>query len=508
MNSKVKSIIICVVVIICLGVTLLVLNLTGNKDDSTSSSDISPSVVDSVETIPLINDIADDLDNTYVKAVKVRNENDSFTVSQIKNKTNEWEIKALDGIEQSSIAYSGMTSVIASLSATDIAEENAEDLLKYGLKKAKAEFTVTFSDDNNTKRTYLIGDIAPNEDDYYVCEKGKNTVYTVASGVLSYFFYTKEDFIALTMLEKPLSDSDYPDFIRETITSKSLDYDMVIENPKVHRANMLSAQVMTEPVYAYLDATNSAEITHGMWGLSANSAVLAKPDEKDFKTYGLLNPTTKVKLETSAGTYTLYIGDPVYAKDSKGKDTTTVEFYYTYLDGVSGKDVIFKVLADSLPWAGAEPSDFISSLMTYNAATDLKSVSVDDGKEKNVFKLKAEIDPDAQVIEGEDPEMMLTSVKLNGKELNLDVWKSWYQVLLQCPTSEVYFKDPETKCYLTVSINRNDGGGDVLQFYKDTARRTIVKLNGKTSYRIKTSYVNKLVSDMQRAIEGKEIQTN
>ena len=166
------------------------------------------------------------------------------------------------------------------------------------------------------------------------------------------------------------------------------------------------------------------------------------------------------------------------------------------------------VSADSLPWVGAEPPDFISSLMTYNAATDLKSVVVDDGKEKTVFNLKAVVDPKAQADEDEQQEMKLSSVKLNGKELNVEAWKSWYQVLLQCPTSEIYFKEPKTKCYLTVSINRNDGDKDVLKFFKDTSRRTIVKLNGKTSYRIESSYVNKLMSDMQLAIEGKEVQTD
>lgn len=506
MNSKIKSIIICAVVIVCLGVTLLVLNITGKNSDS--SSEVSSSSAESVKTIPLTNDIAENLDNTYVKSVEVKNEKDSFKISQVQGKTDEWEIKALDGIEQSNTVYSGMASIIAELSATDIAEENAEDLSKYGLKDPSAEFTVSFSDDNNTNRTYLIGDIAPNEDDYYVCEQGKNTVYTIASGSLSYFFYTKEDFIALTMLDKPVSDEDYPDFIKETITSKSLDYDMVIITPEKTLDNMPSSQVMSDPVYAYLDATNSAEITHGMWGLSAVSAVKAKPNKKDFEKYGLSNPITKVRLETSDGTYTLSVGDPVYERDSQGKETTTVESYYTYLDGVSGKDVIFEVSAGSLPWVGAEPSDFISSLMTYNAATDLKSVVVDDGKKKTVFKLKSEIDPDAQADEDEQQEMKLSTVKLNGKELDVDVWKSWYQVLLQCPTTEVYFKEPKTKCYLTVSINRIDGGKDVLKFFKDTNRRTIVKLNGKTSYRIESTYVNKLVSDMQRAIEGKEIQTN
>lgn len=506
MNSKIKSIIICAVVILCLGVMLIVLNLTGRNDDS--SSDISSSVSESEKTIPLTDDIADNLDNTYVKSVDVKNEKDSFKINQVQGKTDEWEIKDLDGIEQSNTVYSGMASIIADLSATDIAEEHTDDLSKYGLERTKAEFTVTFSDDNNTKRTYLIGDIAPNDDDYYVCEKGKDTVYTIASGSLSYFFYTKEDFVALTMLEKPVRDEDYPDFIKETIKSKSLDYDMVIVTPKKSLYYMPSSQVMTEPVFAYLDATNSAAITHGMWGLSAVSAVKAKPDKNDFKKYGLNDPMTKVILKTSDGTYTLSIGDPIYAKDSQGKETTTVESYYTYLDGVSGKDVIFIVSADSLPWAGAEPSDFISSLMTYNAATDLKSVSVDDGKKKTVFKLKSEIDPDAQSDDDEQQAMKLSSVKLNGKALDVEVWKGWYEILLQCPTSEVYFKEPETKCYLTVSINRNDGGKDVLKFFKDTNRRTIVKLNGKTSYRIASTYVNKLLSSMKLAIEGKEIQVD
>ena len=325
MNSKVKSIIICVVVIACLGITLLVLNLTGKNDDN-SSSTVS-SIADSEKTISLTDDIADDLDNTYVKSIEIKNERDSFTVSQVSGKTDEWEIKALDGIEQSNTVYSGLASIAADLSATDIAEENAQDLSKYGLKNAKTKFTVTFSDDNNTKRTYLIGDTTPNEKDYYLCEEGKNTVYTAATGSLSYFFYTKEDFIALTMLEKPESDDDYPDFIKETIKSEDLDYDMVIVTPEKSLDYMPSAQVMTEPVFAYLDATNSAEITHGMWGLSAVSAVAAKPDKNDFKKYGLLKPCTKVILETSAGTYTLSVGDPVYAKDSKGKETTTVESY-------------------------------------------------------------------------------------------------------------------------------------------------------------------------------------
>lgn len=506
MNSKVKSIIICAVVIVCLGVTLLVLNLTGRKEDS--SGDISSSLTDSKPEISLMGDIVDNLDNSYVKTVEITNEKDSYTISQVKNKTDEWEIKALDGIEQSKTVYAGLTSSVAGLSATDIVEENANDLSKYGLKNAKTKFTVTFSDDKNSKRTYLIGDISPKDNERYICEDGKNTVYTINSSSLAYFFYTKEDFVSLVLLEKPESDDAYPDLIKEVISVKSLGYDMVITTPEETLDYMPSAQVMTEPVFAYLDVTNSADITHGIWGLSASAAVVAHPDKKDFKKYGLSDPMTKVTLNTSDGTYTLSIGNPIYAKDSEGKETSTVEYYYTYLDGVSGKDVIFKVSTSSLPWAGVNPSDFISGLMTYNAATDLKSVVVDDGKEKTVFKLKSVVNPDADVDEDGQETMMLDSVTLNGNNLDVEVWKGWYQYLLQCPTSEVYFIEPESECYLTVSINRIDGGKDVLKFFKDTNRRTIVKLNGKTSYRIESSYVTKLISNMKLAIEGKEINTD
>ncbi len=510
MNSKVKGIIICAVVIVCLGVTLLVLNLTANNDEN--SEETSSSVADSEETISLIGNIADDLDNSYVKMIKVKNENDSFRIDQVKS--DEWEIEALSGIDQSNTVYSGFASIAACLSATDIIEEEASDLSKYGLSDPSVEFTIQFTDDNNTKKTFLIGDMSPNNSDYYLCEKGDNTVYTVSSGNLSYFFYTKEDFISLTMLESPESDDDYPDYIKEVISDKGLDYNIVLENPEERVSYMSSAQVMTEPIYAYLDATNSTEITHGMWGLTASAAVKAHPGKKDFKKYGIDDPITKVALYTSDGTYTLSVGDPVYAKDSDGKDTSEVEYYYAYLDGVSGKDVVFKVSADSLPWVGVKPSDFISSLMTYNAATDLKSVTVDDGEEKTVFKLRSIVDPDAEDDEDdendedEEPTMKLESVKLNGEDLDVEAWKGWYQYLLQCPTTEVYFTEPETECYLTISINRNDGNKDVLKFFKDTNRRTIVKLNGKTSYRIESSYVKKLLSNMELAIEGQEINTD
>ena len=56
----------------------------------------------------------------------------------------------------------------------------------------------------------------------------------------------------------------------------------------------------------------------------------------------------------------------------------------------------------------------------------------------------------------------VTKVTTDGKELDVDNFKTFYQYLMGCPTNEIYFTDPEGESYLTVTFDRKDGKKDVM----------------------------------------------
>ena len=67
----------------------------------------------------------------------------------------------------------------------------------------------------------------------------------------------------------------------------------------------------------------------------------------------------------------------------------------------------------------------------------------------------------------------VTKVTTDGKELDVDNFKTFYQYLMGCPTNEIYFTDPEGESYLTITFDRKDGKKDVMEIYKDSSRRSL-----------------------------------
>ena len=80
---------------------------------------------------------------------------------------------------------------------------------------------------------------------------------------------------------------------------------MVFESDDNELSGALSNQVMTEPVFSYLNITNSTDTTHGMWGLTAASCEVLEPTDEDYKTYGLDDPYCEVMLKGEEYDYDL-----------------------------------------------------------------------------------------------------------------------------------------------------------------------------------------------------------
>lgn len=484
MNGKIQGIIVCGVIIACLGGTLAFLKMNGGNDNSSSTSDSSSVAEKKDESVLLIDSSAD-----KISKVAVKSGHGEYTMVKSASGKTVWNIEELTGINQSSTLESGMAENIAGFEAYKTVEENAEDLEKYGLAEPEAEFTVTFTDD--TQRTFYVGDVSTQSRYRYLCEKDDSSVYMMLNSKVSYFIDPVETFIDTSLIEKP-SDDEMPDYGTLTVKRSDLDYDMVFEQDPYDKNAGVSAQTMIEPIFSYLNVTVSSETTHGMWGLSAETAAKIFPDEKDFKEYGLDKPLAEVIFKGDGYDYNLKIGKEIYKKNDNGEDTSEIASYYCYLTGVDGVDCIWEISADALPWATVLPSDVTSSLMTANVITDVSEVKVKTAKTDIAYAL-------------ENDDENTNSVKMNGKEINVSQFQDLYRYIITCPTSEIYFDEVKGEPYMSIEIICSDGHSDKMEFYTDSSRRSIVALNGKPSFKIQSKWVDQLLENIDYVENGKDI---
>ena len=491
MNSKVTGIIVVGVLAASLGGMLLILEKTGGNDSSSSAAQSSSTEVINKKESKKTQIV--DRSVEQVTSVKVENKFDTFEMVRNTTGKTTWLIDALDGVAASLTDENSLADCAATLKSFDTVEENAEDLSKYGFDEPTSKFTVTFEDGES--RTFIVGDMLPGSDRYYYLhEEGSNTVYEVLTTYLQYMCQSKEDFVTKVLIAQPGQDS-YPDYGTLTVKRKDQDYKVVIKNDDKDEGGAVSAQIMTEPVYGYLNISNSTEYTHGMWGLTASTAAVIKPGKDDIKKYGLDDPYATVTLKGDEYDYKLTIGDSINAVDENGNELTAIDSYYCMVEGVEGLDCIFIIKAEELPWVTKTPENILSSLMTFNYIKDVGEVKITKGD--SVDDIKVTYDTEAEDVK---------DAQMNGKTLDVPSFKTFYEFLLTCPTSELCFDEPaDSKSIMKIEVIRHDGGGDTLEFFEDTGRRYIVKLNGVPSYRIESKWADQFEKNITALEKGEKI---
>ena len=494
MNGKITGIIVCGVTAVCLVGTMALLKYTDNGEHSDSSSVTSSESSQENESISILSSQESD-----IKAIKVTNTSGGFNFTKSSTKGT-WNIDELSKVNQDSSMIDSFVKNVTDLEAKKLAEDNVTDFAKYGLDKPDATVTVNLSDGKKT--VFEIGTQTPDKNCRYVKIEGEKKVYMVFETKLNYFTEPVTEYVSKVLIEKP-DDDAYPDYGKETISRKDLDYKMVFENDPVYDGGLVSAQVMTEPVFSYLNVSVSSSVTHGMWGLTASYCEKILPDEEDFTKYGLDKPNCTVNLKGKDYDYTLKIGNEVRGNDDSSGNNAT-QGYYCYLTGTTGVDCIYVIATDNLPWATIKPSDVIAGLMTTNYLVDIKQLKIEgNGK---VYDYRVESNGTSEESETDSGEKVdVQKVTENGKELDVDNFKSLYQYVISCPTTEIYFKEPAEEKSYTITIVKKDGKSDVLEYYKDSSRRYIVKINGKTSFRIPSTWIDTLMKNTENLRQGKAV---
>ncbi len=486
MTSKKRSLIIVAVFVLSLLVVLGILLLTQVDVTVSSSGDETEDT-----TTYVYSGSRDD-----IATMVISNEYGEYTVIQ---DDGTFSIEELEGLKQNSTTLAAAGNCISSITAQSLVEENAENLEKYGLSEddPTAKVTVTLTDGTVYTVYYGIDSADSTSSTVYVRLGDSNDVYTVLANSSRYFYYAKEDFISLIILSELTSSSTSPTIDYMIVTRKDLDYDVTFEddtkNYATDEVSMASSQVMTSPVYAYLDITNSNDVIYGLWGLTAAEAICPFPTEEDMDYYGLSDPYCTVYIEAELQTYSLIIGNVAsYVTDDSGNDTSEPAYYYGYYEGI---DCVYTFAVDDLPWVTFMPVDILSSLMTSNYIYRIDYINIEfyeDGETTDYY---------FDVTADEDEDYLVATY--NNEFVDIDTFKVLYQFILKCPIDDLCLEDPDEDAELVCKMEIiTQTGGDVLEFYDDGNNRVTIKMNGVTSFSQPISYIQTLQTNLETFING------
>ena len=181
MKKNIRIMIITVAAVIILVAMLLILmNLPSSDGGGASSTASSTSISLNTKT-------ADD-----VSKVEVKNNSDSYTVEM--KSEDSYSVEGLDGFDLNKTSISALKSDSAGVAATQLVEEQAEDLSIYGLDSPKAEATITYKDRETL--SLAVGNEAAGDAGTYVTVNGESKVYLFNSAKVDTFAYPLLEYVS------------------------------------------------------------------------------------------------------------------------------------------------------------------------------------------------------------------------------------------------------------------------------------------------------------------------
>ncbi|MBE6881060.1 MAG: DUF4340 domain-containing protein [Ruminococcaceae bacterium] len=489
MKKNAKILIASAAGIAVLGAATLALVLTKPIDDTAGSNTSSGS-----EKISVLSYKTDD-----ILSLTIKNETDEFTIDRLGSE--KW---GTDGIPQeyaNNDAYGNTMGKAGVIDAKMKVEDDAEDLAKYGFNEPTATIAMTFKDNKFEPVNCVIGMKNLGENAWYFKTEDSNTVYLVSDSSLKFAFSEELDYVQLaTLVDSFDSENDIVNRIR--IERPDLANDLVLdkleEETDKEFQSVYVSYAMSSHNNILADDEKDMDIVYGMFGISASDVAVVKPTEDDKKKYGFDDPACVVTMVANEEEVTkLYIGDALYTVETDeetGKETKYVSGYYGM---VTGKDVIYVFLPDSLPWLTIKPEDILYRLFLtpYIYYVDDVTVKDTDGKEYE-FKIIGDADE--------------SKIEYNGEVVNRAKFKDFYQYLLSAYAEEIYIEDltPDNKFVagFTYDYREDDEGEDKVEFYSSEQDRTcIIVVNGDVRYKVRQMYATRLLQNLEALLSGGEI---
>lgn len=487
MKKNIKLIIVCCIAVAILAGLLIILLVTAPEQEEET-------VEEEVTTTKLLFDKSP-LD---IEQLTVENEHGSYDIYRFGEGDEAiWGIVELANLPMDGTVMTKLVENAATATAQKTVVEDPEDISIYGLDAPTARVTAKYSDNAKTEMTFLVGNGTPTGNMHYYMIEGENTVYAVLNSTVTCYFENKYSTIARSVYHaKTASDendtTDYTRVNKITIKRPDMDYDFVIEyDTRLDDEDSMVANssnhVITSPVFRELNPEKSTDITDGIFSIRASDLAVVNPNDEDYETCGITEPSAEVKFEINGGDeVTLKIGKE-YINDEGSKAGRFA--------AVDGYDIIYIFDSSSLPWLDVMPLDIVTTMFTSSYVYDLESVDITGDNADMHF-----------TVTGSDADSF--AVKRDGTDTDGNAFKTLYQFILRAPSDELYFEETDAEPILSIDIKTRNGGGDLIEFIPSDSRKAIIKLNGKPTYKCASAYVDRLVKNLELYENGEDIVSN
>lgn len=424
-----------------------------------------------------------------IETIRVKNPSDEYQVIYRKDSSGAkvWYIEDL--LEATPVSGSG--NAVASACANINAEEkfeNVTDLAQYGLDSPKATAEIKYSD--GSSRTVYLGSAVPSDGGYYMStSEDKGTVYVLSASSSDVFFRTLGDFLnlQLTAYEDAVMAGVTRFQMEGTLLEEPIDIVKPSEQSEIAKLGFNLYDIV-EPIRMEMKADITTNLTRSLMAVTAQSVVAVHPTAEELATYGMDDPQ-----------YVLTVTHPDWEEPLVLKTSRVNGVTYLMKDK---EPVIFSMGSAGVPWHGWQVEDVMSNMVLMPRLGDLKTVRVKLDGAAYEFQVETAISEE----KGTEGQMMPTRITLDGKEVNLDNFKVFYQLMLNCVVdSRSHATEAEGDAVLAYEYVYANGKSDVVEFIPTENRRMYLALNGAPDYFIKDTYYDKVAEELPKLLNDQQV---
>lgn len=499
MSKKVRNLIIAGVCVVVLAAALIVLVvLSQQQEPEDTASEVTSMLVEDEVSNTLIDESVDDLDYLTVQGV-----NGSYTVrSSDQLEEGASFAYTMDGYDQLPVdRYTIRTAVSTFTNATylDVVFEDTADvdLSLYGLSEPSTTITGSYGGREYTMR---LGGATSGITGQYCMLEGDPALYAVATSLASTLDVNPNTYLDRTLLDAYENVDEDPVITNLTIHRPDLPEDIVVQPTDTSKYGdatltaVASRYELTNPVVTLVDPDLEAELLFNIFGSEAEDVVASNPTQQQLEEYGLASPVAQVSMSWDDTGIQLTIGNEVTVNDTACR--------YVMRDG---SPLVYVMDQELLPWVDYTADDLVSPIPLVPYIQNVSQMTVSFGQEEYTFQL-------TQVATGETningQATSETHVEYNGTALDSDNFAVWYQLVMSCQANAVNRSQVTSDPVMTVTYRYNDGSTDTVQYYDMGNRVLVVSVNGANAVTTSTSFVSKVQSELQKLLNGEEVNMN
>ncbi len=395
-----------------------------------------------------------------IKNIRVENKKGTLDVQSTtpKGEATVYSIKGYEDFELQSGIPDLVASAASNLEFSKVASTDGGGKAEFGLDNPRSTVTVTYQD--KTKAVFKVGSNAPQAAGTYVQFGTEPTVYLCSTDVVSAFDLGLTDFINRN-INNSADSAENNEASSITISGSGFKNEIVLEPNKSQ--NNSASFIMTSPVKGYASESESSLISGSIRGLYSDSVEMVNPSNAQLEKLGLSSPYAKITAVYPDVTVKLSGTKP----DSNGN----------VLIMADGGKVVYKISAEKAAWTNTSYEKLVNEYVLNPKMSSLSGVSIKADK-TYAFELETK-EVTKTDDEGEETTSTSTTVKYNGKELDLGKFTNLYDDLTLIKLNEVKEHSFSGSPEVSITYTYDDSGNDVVEFYAENAEFYTAVLNGR-----------------------------